>query len=77
MSHGTRRSGRLWFLALAIVVAATAGTTSRAGVTREEVERAIRDGVRYLKEQQRADGSWPDVEADANRARRAWSPSPC
>ena len=38
---------------------------SGAGVTREEVERAIRDGVRFLKSQQRDDGSWPDVEGDA------------
>ena len=35
-----------------------------AAVTREEVERAIREGVRYLKDQQR-DGSWPDAHNDA------------
>jgi len=36
-----------------------------AAVTRDEVERAIRDGVRYLKQEQRGDGSWPDVHGDA------------
>src|SRR6266446_3573723 len=34
---------------------------SSAAVSREEVERAIREGVRYLKQEQRADGSWQDV----------------
>ena len=34
-------------------------------MTREEVERAIREGVRFLKSQQRNDGSWADVENDA------------
>jgi len=38
-------------------------TAARAGVTSEEVERAIRDGVRFLKERQRADGSWVEVDA--------------
>ncbi len=38
----------------------------RAAVTREEVERAIRDGVRYLKQGQKADGSWADVNGDAH-----------
>ncbi len=37
----------------------------RAAVTRDEVERAIRDGVRYLKQEQRGDGSWADVHDDA------------
>ena len=34
-------------------------------MTREEVERAIREGVRFLKGLQRDDGSWADVENDA------------
>ena len=33
------------------------------GVTSEEVERAIREGVRFLKSQQQPDGSWPEAEA--------------
>ena len=37
----------------------------RAGVTSEEVERAIREGVRFLKERQRPDGSWADVDRAA------------
>ncbi|MGC8641285.1 MAG: DUF4159 domain-containing protein [Isosphaeraceae bacterium] len=35
-----------------------------AAVTTEEVERAIRDGVRFLIQAQRVDGSWPDVHTD-------------
>ena len=35
---------------------------ARGAVTREEVERAIRGGVRYLVKQQKGDGSWADVE---------------
>jgi len=31
----------------------------------ERVDRAIHDGVKFLKAQQRPDGSWPDVENDA------------
>lgn len=40
--------------------------STHADVTREEVERAIRDGVAYLKEHQRDDGSWPDVDNEAH-----------
>ena len=39
--------------------------SASAAVTREEVERAIREGVRYLKNEQRADGSWVDVHGEA------------
>ena len=39
--------------------------SARAGVTSEEVERAIRQGVRFLKERQRADGSWADADQAA------------
>jgi hypothetical protein len=40
--------------------------TARGGVTSEQVERAIREGVRFLKAQQRRDGSWPEIEEKAN-----------
>ena len=34
-------------------------------MTSEEVERAIRNGVRFLKERQGPDGSWADVDQAA------------
>jgi hypothetical protein len=37
--------------------------TVRGGVTSEEVEKAIREGIRFLKDRQRADGSWAEVDA--------------
>ena len=40
--------------------------TARGAVTSEQVERAIREGVRFLKAQQRRDGSWPEIEEKAN-----------
>jgi hypothetical protein len=39
---------------------------AHAGVTREEVEHAIHDGVHFLKQQQHADGSWMDAVPDAH-----------
>ncbi len=39
---------------------------SRAEVTREQVERAIRDGVKYLINRQRRDGSWEDHDQRAH-----------
>ena len=38
---------------------------ARGAVTREDVERAIRDGIRYLKQAQRDDGSWDDFNPQA------------
>ena len=38
---------------------------ARAAITREEVERAIRGGVRFLLSEQRSNGSWVDVEESA------------
>jgi hypothetical protein len=32
------------------------------GLTQDDVERSIREGVRYLKSMQNADGSWPDLD---------------
>jgi hypothetical protein len=63
-----RSKGRKWWLPVVLTVAAQLGVTvtSRAEVTKEEVERAIREGVRFLKSlPQRPDGSWPDVEPEA------------
>jgi hypothetical protein len=56
---------------MGLMVVALAGelapsrSTARAGVTSEEVEQAIVRGARFLKERQRADGSWPDAAANA------------
>jgi hypothetical protein len=44
---------------------------AEGAVTREEVERAIRDGVRYLKQQQRADGSWEEIDIEAKKGTTA------
>ena len=60
---GSRRC--FWTLVLAVLTGLAGTVSCPAAVTREEVERAIRDGVRYLKRQQRDDGSWADVENDA------------
>ena len=64
--HGTARS---WILiglaALAVPLLIPSARLLNAAVTREEVERAIHDGVRFLKQEQRGDGSWADVHGDA------------
>ncbi|MDR3623014.1 MAG: DUF4159 domain-containing protein [Paludisphaera borealis] len=57
--------GALLRLTLGLVVGAVAlavvgPRTADAAVTREEVERAIREGVRYLIKEQKENGSWPD-----------------
>ncbi|SIO60953.1 A-macroglobulin complement component [Singulisphaera sp. GP187] len=62
------RIGR--FLAIVLGIVGYAGplltSPAQAAVTREEVERAIREGVRFLKQEQRGDGSWSDVDNDAH-----------
>ncbi len=62
MSRATRVPLVLALLALA---GADLAPRARGAVTREEVERAIRGGVRYLVKQQRPDGSWPEIDDDA------------
>ena len=63
-----RRTVRAWVLIGLVASSLLLGTSPRsrldAAVTREEVERAIRDGVRFLTQAQRGDGSWPDVHTD-------------
>ena len=41
--------------------------TARAEVTSEQVEQAIRDGIRYLRSVQRGDGSWPEFSSPRYR----------
>ena len=50
-------------LSIVLAAASALAPPARAEVTREQVERAIREGVRFLRENQRADGSWPDYDA--------------
>ncbi|MGO9470951.1 MAG: DUF4159 domain-containing protein [Isosphaeraceae bacterium] len=64
------RSSRRWYwigvAGLALVVDAALGpATIRGDVTSEQVEHAIRLGVRFLKARQQPDGSWPEVEGRA------------
>ena len=52
-------------LALAAVLLLFFPSGNARAVTREEVERAIRDGVRYLKQEQQGEGSWEDANKQA------------
>ncbi len=65
MSRVFGPSGCFVIIVVSIAAQLVGGGRCSANVTREEVERAIREGVRYLKSQQRADGSWSDVENEA------------
>lgn len=62
-----------WLLAMVGVL--TAATLSQPGalgaVTKTEVEQAIRDGIRFIKSEQRADGSWPDADGRARHGTTA------
>jgi len=51
---------------LAATLLASLAAQVGAAVTREEVESAIKRGVHYLKDVQRADGSWADVDKEAH-----------
>jgi hypothetical protein len=51
---------------LIVAVVTAWSSPAGAGVTREEVERAIHDGVAFLKEKQRKDGSWTDADHEAH-----------
>ena len=51
---------------IAVVLAGIAPPVAHADVTREQVERAIRDGVAHLKAEQMGNGAWADVVANAN-----------
>src|SRR4051794_38773886 len=50
-------------IAMAFALLFLSPACARGGVTSEQVERAIREGIRFLKAQQQPDGSWTDAEA--------------
>ena len=50
-------------IALAFSISVVGTASARGGVTSEQVEHAIREGVRFLKSQQQPDGSWTEAEA--------------
>jgi hypothetical protein len=54
-------------LAVLWLVGETIGgpSSAQAGVTAEEVEQAIRAGVKFLKDRQQPNGSWPEAAANA------------
>ena len=57
-----------WIVLVVLILMGGPGggrATAWGGVTGHEVEGAIREGVRFLKQQQRPEGSWLEVE---NRA---------
>ena len=63
-SPSRRRWVGLVILSLAGQIACAREAPS-AEVTSEEVNQAIRAGIRFLEERQRADGSWPDQGGNA------------
>ncbi len=62
-----RHVSRSWGWCLVVLCGAFLACSVRlpAAVTREEVDKAIRDAVRFLKTNQRDDGSWSDIEIEA------------
>ena len=58
----SRPSNRCCWIGLIVLALMSGPGPARGAVTSEQVERAIRDGMRFLKAQQRPDGSWPEVE---------------
>ena len=60
---------RRQMLLFGLVVAVIAGYSPKApaaDVTRQDVEDAIKEGIRYLKSKQLADGSWQEVDDEAH-----------
>ena len=64
---GSRKS--FWWVGLVAILAGVCcwamNDGARADVTSEQVENAIRQGVRFLKERQLPDGSWVDADQAA------------
>lgn len=54
-----------WLVLLVVGVLGRPAFAQKGDVTRADVERAIKEGVRFLKNEQKADGSWTEVEGKA------------
>ncbi len=54
-----------WLCCIGLLMSGISPNPCRAAITREEVEKAIREGVRYLKGEQRPDGSWAEAAEEA------------
>jgi type II secretory pathway pseudopilin PulG len=52
---------------IAAVLVSGLAPQARAAVTREQVEKAIRAGGRFLKEKQKDDGSWHDLDEERSK----------
>ena len=65
MFRSARRVIPLALVIGALAFASIDGARARGAVTKEDVERAIRDGARFLKQSQRDDGSWDDLSPQA------------
>ena len=66
-------SGCFWIMLLVISVELAGTTSCAAAVTREEVERAIREGVRFLKSTSAGTAPGPTSKTTPRPAPRAWS----
>ena len=68
--EGTTVTGRIarGLPGLIIAIAMLLPQPARAEVTSAAVERAIRDGIRFLQASQAADGSWPGVDGTTELA---------
>ncbi|WP_422927075.1 DUF4159 domain-containing protein [Singulisphaera sp. PoT] len=58
-------SRRIVVVGIVLSLALASMRPADAAVTAKEVERAIAEGVRFLKQEQKDDGSWKDADGDA------------
>jgi hypothetical protein len=65
MLRSSSRSYWIGVLGLVWAGAALGPVTIRGDVTSEDVEHSIREGVKFLKDRQRPDGSWPEADGRA------------
>src|SRR2546423_14475491 len=60
-----------------VALATGAGPAAAQAPANDELAKAVRKGVEYLKKQQRADGTWPHVDAVGATALAGWTLLEC